>query len=48
MLSNHNTKFINDLYKDYNITVVQAKRMINSNAKGRGAVEEVLITNYEK
>lgn len=48
MLSNHNTKFINDLYKGYNITVVQAKRMINSNAKGRGTVEEVLITNYEK
>lgn len=48
MLSNHNTKFINELYKDYNIAVVQAKRMINSNAKGRGVVEEVLITNYEK
>ena len=48
MLSNHNTKFINELYKDYNIAVVQAKRMINSNAKGRGVVEEVIITNYEK
>ncbi len=46
MLSNHNTKFINDLYEGFNIQVIQAKRMINSNASGRGAVEEVIITNY--
>ena len=47
MLSNHNTKFINELYKGFHITVVPAKRMINSKADGRGAVEEVIITNYE-
>ena len=47
MLSNHNTKFINELYKDFNIHVVNAKRMINANASGRGNVEEVIITNYE-
>jgi len=47
MLSNHNTKFIQELYKDFHINVVPAKRMINSNAQGRGVVEEVLITNYE-
>ena len=47
MLSNHNTKFINELYKDFNINVVNAKRMINANASGRGNVEEVIITNYE-
>lgn len=47
MLSNHNTKFINELYKNFNIHVVKAKRMINSNASGRGNVEEVIITNYE-
>lgn len=46
MLSNHNTNFIKELYKDYNLTVVLARRMINSNAKGRGKVEEVIITNY--
>ena len=46
MLSNHNTEFINELYKDFNIHVVKAKRMINSKADGRGDVEEVLITNY--
>ncbi len=47
MLSNHNTKFINELYKDFHITIVPAKRIINSKADGRGAVEEVIITNYE-
>lgn len=46
MLSNHNTTFINELYKDYNIYIVNAKRMINSKADGRGDVEEVIITNY--
>lgn len=47
MLSNHNTEFIRELYKDFNIHVVEAKRMINSKADGRGNVEEVIITNYE-
>ena len=47
MLSNHNTAFIRELYKDFHINVVPAKRMINSKADGRGEVEEVLITNYE-
>ncbi|MDD3915315.1 MAG: Dam family site-specific DNA-(adenine-N6)-methyltransferase [Bacteroidales bacterium] len=46
MLSNHNTAFINELYKNFNIHVVNAKRMINSKADGRGDVEEVIITNY--
>lgn len=46
MLSNHNTEFIRTLYKDYNINIIEAKRMINSNANGRGNVEEVIITNY--
>ena len=46
MLSNHNTKRINDLYKDFNIKVVNAKRMINSKGTGRGNVQEVIITNY--
>lgn len=46
MLSNNNTDFIRDLYKDYNIGVVYAKRAINHKGDGRGAVEEVIITNY--
>ena len=46
MLSNHNTKLIRDLYKNYNIHVIKAKRNINANGKKRGSVEEVIITNY--
>ena len=47
MLSNHNTKLVNELYKDFNIHVIEAKRNINSNGKKRGKVEEVIITNFE-
>ena len=46
MLSNHNTILINELYKDYNINIIEAKRNINANGKKRGKVEEVIITNY--
>ena len=47
MLSNHNTTLINELYGDFNIHVIQAKRNINSKGNKRGKVEEVIITNYE-
>ena len=47
MLSNHNTKLVNELYEGFNIHVIEAKRNINSNGKKRGKVEEVIITNYE-
>ena len=46
MLSNHNTSLVNDLYKNFNIHVIDAKRNINSNGKKRGKVKEVIITNY--
>ncbi len=46
MLSNHNTKYINELYEGFNINIISAKRMINANSNGRGEVEEVIITNY--
>lgn len=48
MLSNSDTPFIRDLYKAkaFNITTIQAPRMINCKATKRGAVNEVLITNY--
>jgi len=46
MLSNHNTSLVQELYKDYNIHIIEAKRNINSNGKKRGKVEEVIITNY--
>ena len=47
MLSNHNTILVNELYKDYNIHIIEAKRSINSKGSKRGNVEEVIITNYE-
>ena len=47
MLSNHNTSLVQELYKEYNINVIEAKRNINSNGKKRGKVEEVIITNYK-
>jgi DNA adenine methylase len=46
MLSNSNTEFIKNLYKDYFISKVISKRYINSVAKKRGAIVELLIRNY--
>lgn len=45
MLTNHNTGFIRELYKDFEIDIVSVKRMINSDAKKRIG-EEVIIYNY--
>lgn len=47
LLSNSKTDFILDLYKDYKIEIVKAKRAINSKGELRGEVDEVLIRNYE-
>lgn len=47
MLSNSATEFIQEQYASYNITVVQAKRAVNSNARRRGEVDEVVVRNYE-
>lgn len=41
--SNSDCPEIRDLYKDYEIITVQARRNINSNAKKRGEINEVLI-----
>jgi len=46
LLSNSATDFIKELYQDYPISIVEAKRAINSDASKRGAIEEVLIRNY--
>ena len=55
MLSNSNPKNVNkddnffeNIYKGFVINEVSAKRMINANAKGRGEISELLITNYEE
>jgi DNA adenine methylase len=47
LLSNSATEFILELYKDYRIEVIQAKRAINSKGNKRGDVDEVLVMNYE-
>lgn len=47
LLSNSATPFIKDLYKDFEIIEVDAKRHINSVASKRGSVAEVLVRNYE-
>jgi DNA adenine methylase len=46
MLSNSYTPFILDLYKEFNVTTVDAARAINCKGNRRGKIKEVLITNY--
>lgn len=48
MLSNSFVPLVSELYVDYSdkMVVVEANRMINSNSKGRGKINEVLIKNY--
>lgn len=46
MLSNSATDFIKEIYKDFEIRIVNAKRAVNAKADGRGNVEEVIIKNY--
>lgn len=48
MLSNSDTKFIKDLYKDYEdkINFVKATRMINCDGRNRGKISEVVITTF--
>lgn len=45
-LSNSDSQFINELYKDYRIEKVLAGRSINSIASKRGKITEVLVLNY--
>ena len=47
LLSNSASDFIREIYSDYNIHIVQAKRSVNSNPSRRGQVDEFLIRNYE-
>lgn len=47
LLSNSSCPFIEDLYKDYIIEHVNAKRAINDNPEKRGEIKEVLVRNYE-
>jgi DNA adenine methylase len=44
--SNPEDNFFDDLYKDFNIYRLPAKRMINANAAKRGSITEIAVTNY--
>ena len=44
--SNSDTEFIKNLYKNYDLNIVQANRFINSKSSGRGKIREVLVRNY--
>jgi DNA adenine methylase (dam) len=53
MLSNSDPKnenpddhFFEDIYSEFKIERVPAKRMINANGNGRGSIKELIITNY--
>lgn len=53
MLSNSDPKntnpednFFDDVYNEYNIYRIPARRMINSNASKRGKINEIIVTNY--
>ena len=48
LLSNSDHPFIRELYRDYEIITVRAKRSINSNGNKRGEINEVLVRNYGK
>lgn len=43
--TNEDDNFFDDLYSQFKIERVSASRMINSNAKKRGAINELLISN---
>ncbi len=47
LLSNSCSPFIEDLYKEYRIERVSARRAVNARGDGRGAVQELLIRNYD-
>ena len=48
LLSNSATDFIKDLYREYKIEIIQAKRAINSKGDRRGEIDEVLVMNFEQ
>ncbi|MDE1549982.1 DNA adenine methylase [Jeotgalibaca caeni] len=47
LLSNSKVDFIEELYKDYIIEYVSARRNVNSIGSKRGEIGEVLIRNYD-
>jgi len=46
--SNPKDNFFDDLYKDFNIKRINAKRMINCQADKRGDITEIVVRNYKR
>ena len=44
--NNPNDNFFEQIYKDFNIFRVSARRIINSDATKRGTINEIIVTNY--
>ncbi len=47
LLSNSATGLIKELYREYRIETIQARRAVNARGDGRGGVDEVLVRNYD-
>lgn len=47
MLSNSYCSFIRELYKDYSVGKVQARRNVSADSRKRILIDEILVTNYE-
>jgi DNA adenine methylase len=47
MLSNSDTPLVRELFADFRIHQVSARRTINSNSEKRGPVPEVVVLNYD-
>lgn len=48
LLSNSATTFIKDLYHDFHVELIPARRAINSDPKKRSEVDELLVRNYHE
>ncbi|MGL5806575.1 MAG: DNA adenine methylase, partial [Xenococcaceae cyanobacterium] len=46
MLSNSSAPLVLELYKNFKVSFVSAKRAINSHGDKRGQISEVIVTNY--
>jgi len=46
MLSNSDTPFIQNLYRDYRKEYISVARSINANGDGRGKISEIVVLNY--
>lgn len=47
LLSNSATSFTKELYQTFTVDYVKANRFVNSVAKKRAAIDEILVRNYE-